>query len=471
MPKIAMIGAGSVVFTKNLITDILLFPELQESEIHLMDIDEDRLNTAYGLTKQIIQKLGIKTKVYATLDRKEALKDASYVINTIQVGGHEATIVDFDIPERYGLRQTIADTHGIGGIFRALRTIPVLLDIIEDMQKLCPEALLINYSNPMAMNVWAVYEASPIKVVGLCHSIQGTAGQLARYIGVPYEKLRYRAAGINHMNWFLELEVDGKDAYPALRKAMENPEIYQKDPVRFEIMKLFGYFVSESSEHMAEYVPYFIPHEEKIKQLNIPIRELIRRDRMGDEIYKYYRRIAKGERLPEIDEEKIMQMNPSTPGIREYINRLQKEIREYNQRLAEGKNPLPPLKRSPEYASKIIHSIETGHRRCIHGNVKNSGLITNLPHGCCVEVPCMVDKNGIQPTYVGELPPQLAALNRTQINVQELAVRAVLERKKEYVYYAALLDPLAKAVLRSDEIIAMVDELFEAHKRYLGYFD
>jgi len=434
MPKIAMIGAGSVVFTKNLVTDILLFPEFQDSEIHLMDIDQDRLDTAYGLTRRIIKKLEIKARAYATLDRREALRDASYVLNTIQVGGHEATTVDFDIPEKYGLRQTIADTHGIGGIFRALRTIPVILDIARDMEELCPNALLINYSNPMAMNVWAVYQTSPIKVVGLCHSIQGTANQLARYIGVPYEKLRYRAAGINHMDWFLELEVNGKDAYPTLRKVMENTEIYQKDPVRFEMMKLFGYFVSESSEHMAEYVPYFIPYEEKIKNLNVPIRELIRRDRMGNEIYKYYRKIAKGEKLPEED-------------------------------------PFPALKRSGEYASRIIHSMETGYRRCIHGNVKNENLITNLPYGCCVEVPCMVDKNGIQPTYVGKLPAQLAALNRTQINVQELTVRAILERKKEYIYYAALLDPLAKAMLRTDDIIAMVDELFGAHKKYLGYFE
>ena len=470
MPKIAMIGAGSVVFTKNLVTDILLFPELQDSEIHLMDIDEDRLNTAYGLTRRIIKKLGLKAKVCATLDRRKALKDASYVLNTIQVGGHEATIADFDIPEKYGLRQTIADTHSIGGIFRALRTIPVILDMGNDMQKLCPDALLINYSNPMAMNVWAVYQATPIRIVGLCHSVQGTAGQLARCIGVPYEKLRYRSAGINHMDWFLELEVEKRDAYPMLREAMKNAEIYKKDPVRFEVMRLFGYFVSESSEHMAEYVPYFIPYEEKVRNLHIPIRELIRRDKMGDEIYKYYRRIPKGDRLPEIDEQKIMELSASTPGMQEYISKLQDEIRKYNKRLAEGKEPLPDLKRSPEYASKIIHSMETGHRRCVHGNVKNESLITNLPYGCCVEVPCMVDENGIQPTCVGELPPQLAALNRTQINVQDLTVRAVLERKKEYVYYAALLDPLAKTMVKAEDIIAMVDELFEAHKKYLGYF-
>lgn len=462
MPKIAIIGAGSIIFTKNLVTDILLFPELQDSEIYLMDIDEDRLNTAHELTRRIIKKLGVKAKVYATLDRREALKDTSYVLNTMQVGRHEATIVDFNIPERYGLKQTLADTHGIGGIFRALRTIPVILDMANSMQKLCPGALLMNYSNPMAMNVWAVYKATPTKVVGLCHSIQGTASQLARYIGVSYEKLRYRAAGINHMNWFLELGIDGKDAYPMLRKAMKNTEIYKKDPVRFEIMKMFGYFVSESSEHMAEYVPYFIPYEEKVKELNIPIRELIRRDRRGDEIYKYFKRIAKGKKLPEIDEKKIMELSSFAARIREYIHK-------YNERLAQGKEPLPELKRSLEYASKIIHSMETGHRKCIHGNVKNTDLIINLPYGCCVEVPCMVDKNGIQPTYVGKLPPQLAALNKTQINVQELTVKAVLERKKEYVYYAALLDPLAKAMLKTEDIITMVDELFEAHKKYLKY--
>jgi len=429
VPKIAIIGAGSVVFTKNLVTDILMFPELQNSEIHLMDIDEDRLNTAFGLVKKIAEDLKVKPTIRKTLNRKEALKDADYVINTIQVGGFEATLIDFDIPEKYGLKQTIADTHGIGGIFRALRTIPVLLDMAQDMEELCPKALMINYSNPMAMNVWAVYKASNIKVVGLCHSIQGTARQIANYIGVPYEKLRYRAAGINHMCWFLELEVDKKDAYPLLREARRNPEIFKKDPVRFSMMDLFGYFVSESSEHMAEYVPYFIPYEEKIKELDIPIREYVRRCIEGDKEYQK------------------------------------------NKRIALGQEPLGELKKSHEYASGIIHSMETGHRRCIHGNVENTGLITNLPHGACVEVPCMVDKNGIQPTYVGELPPQLAGLNRTQINVQDLTVRAVLEKRKEYVYYAALLDPLAKAVLKPEEIIKMVDELFEAHKKYLSYFD
>ncbi|MDN5336952.1 MAG: alpha-galactosidase [Thermotogaceae bacterium] len=429
MPKIAIIGAGSVVFTKNLVTDILMFPELQNSEIHLMDIDEDRLNTAFGLISKIAEGLKVKPTIRKTLNRREALKDADYVINTIQVGGFEATLIDFDIPEKYGLKQTIADTHGIGGIFRALRTIPVLLEMASDMEELCPKALMINYSNPMAMNVWAVYKISNIKVVGLCHSIQGTARQIASYIGVPYEKLRYKAAGINHMCWFLELEVDKKDAYPLLREARKNPEIFKKDPVRFSMMDLFGYFVSESSEHMAEYVPYFIPYEEKIKELNIPIREYVRRCIEGD---KEYQR---------------------------------------NKRIALGQEPIGELKKSHEYASGIIHSMETGYRRCIHGNVENTGLITNLPNGACVEVPCMVDKNGIQPTYVGELPPQLAGLNRTQINVQDLTVRAVLERRKEYVYYAALLDPLAKAVMKPEKIIEMVDELFEAHKKYLGYFE
>ena len=430
LTKITFIGAGSVEFTEELITDILLFPELQDSEIWLMDIDEDRLEIAYGLALRIAEQLNVKPVIRKTLDRREALKDAGYVINTIQVGGLEATLKDFDIPEKFGLKQTIADTHGIGGIFRALRTIPQVLEIARDMEELCPKALLINYSNPMAMNVWAVYEATKINVVGLCrHSIPNTAHQLASYIGVPYEKPRYKAAGINHMCWFLELEVDGKDAYPLLREAMKDPKVFKKDPVRFKIMEMFGHFVSESSEHMAEYVPYFIPFEEKIEELSIPIREYVRR---------------------------------SIEGNREY---------EENKKIARGEKPLGKLERSGECASKIIHSMETGKRRCIHGNVKNTGLIPNLPYGCCVEVPCMVDRNGVQPVYVGEIPPQLAGLNKTQINVQELVVKAVLERRKDYVYYAALLDPLAKSIFRPEDIIKMVDELFEAHKEYLKYFD
>lgn len=424
--KVSIIGAGSVVFTKNLVADLLMYPDI-DVEIWLMDIDEDRLNTAYGLVNKVAERLGRKPKIYKTLDRKEALQDAQYVINTVQVGGLEATLVDFDIPEKYGLKQTIADTHGIGGIFRALRTIPVVLSIAEDMEQLCPKALLINYSNPMAMNVWAVYKATKINVVGLCHSIQGTARQIASYINVPYENLRYRAAGINHMCWFLELEVDGTDAYPLLFEASRRAEIFEKDPVRFTIMRLFGHFVSESSEHMAEYVPYFLPYDEQIKRLKIPVREYVRRVLEANKVY------------------------------------------EENKLIAAGKKELEQLEVSREYAPKIIHSMETGFRRCIHGNVRNTHLITNLPIDCCVEVPCMVDKNGIQPTHVGELPPQLAALDRTQINVQELVVRAVLERRKEYVYYAALLDPLATAVMDADRIVKMTDELFEAHKKYLTY--
>lgn len=426
MSKVAIIGAGSVVFTKNLTTDLLMYPDI-DVEIWLMDIDEDRLDTAYGLVNRIAEKLGKKVKVYKTLNRKEALRDARYVINTVQIGGLDATLVDFDIPEKYGLKQTIADTHGIGGIFRALRTIPVVLDIARDMEQLCPKALLINYSNPMAMNVWAVYKVTKVNVVGLCHSIQGTAHQIASYIGVPYENLRYKAAGINHMCWFLELEVEGKDAYPLLFEASQKREIFEKDPVRFTIMKLFGHFVSESSEHMAEYVPYFLPYEDKINELKIPVREYVRRVLESNKVY------------------------------------------EENKLIAKGKRELEQLETSREYAPKIIHSMETGHRRCIHGNVRNTHLITNLPVDCCVEVPCMVDKNGIQPTYIGELPSQLAALDRIQINVQELTVRAVLEKKREYVYYAALLDPLASAVMTPDKIIAMVNELFEAHQKYLSY--
>ncbi len=433
MPKIAIIGAGSVEFTQNLINDILSHPALKDTvEIHLMDIDEDRLNTAFRIACMMVEKHQAKAGVFKTLDQRRAIEGARYVINTIQVGGLEATLLDFDIPQKYGLRQTIADTHGIGGIFRGLRTIPEVLKLARNMEELCPgDAVLMNYSNPMAMVTWSVFATTSVRVVGLCHSIQGTAHQIASYIGVDYSDLRYRAAGINHLDWFLELEVSGRDAYPLLFRASRDPEIYAKDKVRFEVMKLFGYFVSESSEHLSEYVPYFIKEDKKIRELGIPIREYVRRSRENTSEYEENRKIAAGEK------------------------------------------PLPQMEQSVEYASRIIHAMETGKHTTIHGNVRNSGLIPNLPENCCVEVPVLVNRNGLQPTYFGELPPQLAGINRWHISIQELVIKAVLEKRKDYVYQAALLDPLASALLTVDQIVAMVDEMFEAYHAlasdYKGY--
>lgn len=428
MPKIAMIGAGSLVFNNNIIGDLLTFPELKDELVFsLMDIDAERLEVANSYARRRIGHEGSKSRVQSTTDLRRALKGADYVINMVQVGGFEATLTDFNIPARFGLRQTIADTHGIGGVFRALRTIPVVLDICRQMEQHCPGALLINYSNPMAMNIWAVYTATAAKAVGLCHSIQLTAAMLANYLDIPNPKMRYRAAGINHMCWFLELTHNGRDLYPDLFKAMEDPLVYVSDKVRFEVMKHFGRFVSESSEHMAEYVPYFIPRDALIEKLGIPINEYIRRCEAQQEEYAKNKKIARGEL------------------------------------------ELPAHGRTFEYAAPIIHAMELNQPLLIYGNVKNGGLITNLPQGCCVEVPCLVDGNGINPLYIGDIPPQLAALNRTQIGVQELVVRAVLEKKREYAYYACRLDPLASAVLDLDRITAMVDQLFQAHGKYLHY--
>ena len=420
MTKITFIGAGSVVFTKNLLGDILTFPELQDCTISLHDIDPIRLDTADKMARWTAQALGARPRIEASLDRRQAIREADFVINIVQVGMHPATLIDFDIPRKYGLQQTIADTHGIGGIFRALRTIPVMQGITDDMQDVAPGAVLLNYTNPMAMLVWSVFESSDVPVVGLCHSVQHTTRQIAEYAGLPYEEVTYLGAGINHLAFILRFRHKGEDAYPLLRQALEDGRIPPDDLVRAELFRRLGYFVTESSEHNAEYSPYFIPHEGLIEKYNIPIDEYIRRS-----------------------EENLV------------------EFEEIRAGLLRG-DPFE-IERSAEYASLIIHSMLTGQARVIYGNVRNTGLIENLPQGCCVEVPCLVDRNGVQPTHIGLLPPQLAAMMRPQISVQELAVRAALEGKREYVYQAAMFDPLAAAVLTIDQIWAMVDEMIAAH--------
>ncbi|MCX7795293.1 MAG: alpha-glucosidase/alpha-galactosidase [bacterium] len=427
MAKIAFIGAGSVVFAKRLIMDILSYPELSNSEIALMDINKERLDLIYALTKKLIEVMGCNAKVTATLDRREVLDSAKYVINMIQVGGLEMFEVDCEIPRRYGIDQTVGDTVGPGGVFRGLRTIPVLLDIAKDMEELCPDALFINYSNPMAINCWAMNKATKIKNVGLCHSVQGTAHQLATYVGVDPSQVSYWVAGINHMAWFLEFKLGDEDLYPRLWKAMEDPEIYIKDAVRFEIMKYFDYFVTESTHHMSEYVPYFRRNPERIKEL-IPERwdylEICR-----DRWQPHYERIK---------------------------------------REAIGEEPIV-VDRSNEYAASIIYSMETGVLSRINGNVNNDNLITNLPKDCCVEVPCLVDKTGIHPCFVGELPPQCAALNRTNINLQELAVIAALEKDPRKAFQAVMLDPLTASILEPRDIKRMVEEMFKAEKDWVGF--
>jgi alpha-galactosidase len=345
----------------------------------------------------------------------------------IQVAGYKpGTVIDFEIPRRYGLRQTIADTLGIGGIMRGLRTIPVLLDICRDMEQLCPDAHFLQYVNPMAANCWAINRASSIRTVGLCHSVQGTAEQLARDINIPVEEINYLCAGINHMAFYLTFERDGQDLYPLIRQVKAEGRIPDWNRVRYEMLDRLGYFVTESSEHFSEYVPWFIKRDQPdlIDRFNIPLDE--------------------------------------------YITRCENQIADWEtQRAAlEGGAPIE-VRRSHEYGSLIIHSLETGVPRVIYGNVSNHGLIDNLPDGCCVEVPCLVDKNGIQPTRVGLLPPHLAALMQTNINVQALTVEAALTGKREHIYHAAMLDPHTAAELSLDQIWSLVDDLIEAHGDWL----
>ena len=420
MARVVFVGAGSVEFTKNLLGDLLTFPELADSTIALHDIDRERLDAAETMARWTAATLGASATIEAHLDRRAALAGADHVINMIQVGGHAATLVDFEVPKRFGLRQTIGDTLGIGGVFRALRTIPVMLDIARDMFELCPDAWLLNYTNPMAMLCWSVYAGTPIKrVVGLCHSVQWTTRGLAELVGVPYEEVEYLGAGVNHQAWILQLRHRGRDLYPLVDEAIErDPELRRR--VRVEMYRRLGYFPTESSEHSAEYLPWFLHDDEMIERFRVPVDE--------------------------------------------YVRRSEENLREYEamrRTLAEGGSF--EIERSLEYASLIVHSIATGEPRVIYGNVPNHGLISNLPQGACVEVPCLVDGNGVQPTAVGNLPPQLAALNRTYLNVCELTVRAALEGTREHVVHAALLDPNTSATLTPDETVQMVDALIEAH--------
>jgi alpha-galactosidase len=463
MPKVAFIGAGSTVFAKNLMGDILSYPELAGSTISLMDIDPHRLQTSEAVAHKINEALGAHATIETTTDRCAALDGADYAICMIQVGGYEpATVIDFEIPKKYGLRQTIADTLGIGGIMRALRTIPVLLDIAHDMEALCPDALFINYVNPMAMIQWALSRGSTIKTVGLCHSVPHTAHELAHDIGVPVEQINYLVAGINHMAFYLRFEDrrTGEDLYPKIRQVVEEGRVPATNRVRYDMFTRLGYFVTESSEHFSEYTPWFIKrdHPELIERYNIPLDEYIERCEaqiIGWELME--QRQDAGRALTEDEIRAALQDTNPMPTIREGI--------------IQGMLNFDRLERSVEYGSGIIHSMETGTPRVIYGNVPNAGLITNLPAECCVEVPCLVDANGIQPTHIGALPPHLAALIQTNVNVQSLAVEAALTGRREHVYHAAMLDPHTAAELTLDEIWAMVDELIAAHGSYLPNFN
>jgi alpha-galactosidase len=427
MAKITFIGAGSTVFARNLLGDILGFEELAESEISLFDIDAERLETSELVARRVADTLGAPAKIVATTDRRAALDGADYAINMIQVGGYEpCTVTDFEIPKRFGLRQTIADTLGIGGIMRGLRTIPVILSMCADMEELCPDTWFLNYTNPMAMNCRAVSRASSIRTVGLCHSVQGTAFELSHDLGIPYREIDYLAAGINHMAFYLRFEHHGEDLYPRLKALAAANDVPDHNRVRYEVLKHFGYFVTESSEHFAEYVPWFIKRDrpDLVERFNIPLDEYPRR---------------------------CVEQIAGWEAERESLER----------------GDTIEVQRSFEYASTIIRSIETGKPRVVYGNLPNEGLIDNLPAGCTVEVPCLVDGNGVQPTHIGALPPQLAALIRTNVNVQELTVEAALTGKREHIYHAALLDPHTAAELDPEQIHLLVDELIKAHGAWM----
>jgi alpha-galactosidase len=442
MPKIALIGAGSTVFTRNLCSDFLMTPALQESTLTLMDIDARRLEQARTLVQAIVDRRGLQAKVEATLDQREAVTGADYVITTFQQGGLEAYAVDIEVPARYGVGQCVGDTLGPGGVFRSLRTVPVLLDLCADMDDAAPAAILLNYVNPMAANCWAVHEATGRPYVGLCHSVQGTSEMLARWVDVPAEEVVFFCAGINHQAWFLEFRRGDDDLYPQIWEATQRPEAISEEPVRVDLMRHFGYFVTESSGHASEYVPYYRKNAQMIEEELVP-----RFTNEADNWLDYGR----------------------TGGyLRHCRRRLADAAAEYEE-LREGGTALP-TERTHEYGWMILEAMETNRPARVNGNVPNYGIIDNLPEGCCVEVPCLVDGNGVQPTKVGLLPPQLAALNRTQVNVQELIVEASLSGDCDAVFHAVALDPLTAAVCTLPQIRAMVEEMLEAQAQWLPQF-
>jgi alpha-galactosidase len=422
--RIVVIGAGSVEFTRNIVADLCSYGELHgDLTLALHDIDEERLAYASRAAQSIVRRTGAGYRVEGHSDRRVALDGGDYVINEIQVGGYRATLVDFEVPKKYGVRQTIGDTIGVGGIFRGLRTIPVMVGIGNDMAELCPQALLLNYTNPMAMIPWAVYAGSPFSnVVGICHSVRDTHAFLANRVSLPEERIAFRTAGLNHQAFVLEFRdrATGEDLYPRLR------EIVEADPdglgrrVRVEIFRRFGFFPTESSEHSSEYVPWFLPHDDQVERFRAEIDEYLRRS-----------------------EENLLEWERT------------------KQRLDAGREL--DVEPTSELASEIIHSLETGTPREVYANVRNDGLIDGLPEDACVEVPTLVDKNGVQPTRIGALPAQCLALNRTFINVVQLTVRAALEERRDLVHVAALLDPNTGATLSTEQIVAMCDDLIEGH--------
>ncbi|NOY79368.1 MAG: alpha-galactosidase [Kiritimatiellaeota bacterium] len=430
--KIVIIGAGSG-FGGKLSIDLLAREVFQDAEIGLCDINPNSLAKVAGYIERTIAAHGLRARVLCSTDRRELLPGADFVVTAIAVGGPSywgfPYKTEIELPRQYGIDQSVGDTIGPGGVFRFLRTAPEQLAICRDMEELCPDALLLNHTNPMAMLTWIHSAASDIANVGLCHSVQGTTRQLARILDVPYEEVSYTVAGINHQSWILDFRQNGKDLYPRLRDAMERPEVYRAESVRFEMMKHFGYFVTESTRHNSEYLPYFRQTPELMKHFGLDSR--------------------------------IVRDEP--PAAREWLQDSGSGD--------DDNGPVGKLQASHEYTAGIIEAVTVGVPFELNGNVMNTGLITNLPEGCCVEVPCVADRQGVRPCYVGELPAQCAALNRSNIAVQELAVRAFLDRDRDAAFHAVALDPLTAAVLPLHAIREMFDRMWVAEKDLLTWFD
>ncbi|HEY5585167.1 MAG TPA: alpha-glucosidase/alpha-galactosidase [Ruminiclostridium sp.] len=427
MAKIVFIGAGSIVFVKNLIGDCMLTPVLRDSEFALLDIDKEKLTLAEGMLQNLNNNINEGRATVKAYDiQREALQGADYVINAIQVGGYPCIVNDFEIPLKFGLKQTYADTLGIGGIFRGLRTIPVMLKIAKEMEEVCPNAWLLNYTNPMAIVTGAIQRATKIKTVGLCHSVQVCAKDLLAGLGMNNENVQYKIAGINHQAWLLEVTQNGRNLYPEIKRRSAQRTEKHNDMVRYEIMKHFDYYVTESTQHSAEYMPYFIKDK---------YPELLEQYGIKTLMYKDWANSQK-----------------------EYWEKSKNEL---------VVNGTLTYTRTQEFASHILESLQTGKLYKIAANVLNHGYITNLPDYSCVEVPCMVDASGISPCFVGALPLQCAALNQTNINMQNLTIEAGITGDKNYIYHAAMLDPHTSAELSLDDITKMCDELIEANRMWI----
>ncbi|HEY2272102.1 MAG TPA: alpha-galactosidase [Jatrophihabitantaceae bacterium] len=422
MTTICFVGAGSAVFTRQLLRDLLTYADLDDLEFVMHDIDATRLGLAEGLARIAIEKHGRKAGVRASADRRAALDGADFVINMVNIGGHAATVTDFEVPARFGLRQTIADTLGVGGIFRGLRTFGFLDGLATDMQAVCPDAWLLNYTNPMAMNVQYLSVQHPaLKVLGLCHSVYWTVHGLSELIGVPLDEVSFSSAGVNHQAWVLKWERDGKDLYPLLdEKIVADADLRRR--VRVDMYRRLGYYPTETSEHSSEYVPWYLHDEAEIERLRIPVDDYL-----------------------QISADNVAEIEGLVPQV------------------AAGSYSEPDDEEAAEYAPQVIHSIITGTERTIQANLANAGLIDNLPSGAGIEVPCTIDGTGAHPVAVGSLPPQCAALNRAFLNVVDLTVRAAVEGRPEHVRHAMLADPNAAASLRVEQIFELADAMTAAH--------